>query len=113
MPTSWTSITLRQMCGRPEVNQKFEAFYIGDQSQISANMLPLPIKGASSLPYEDSFLMIGGYSQTLDEELNTVFRFDAEEESFVLMEGVSLRQERRFFSAMYVDAQSLPKCEEG
>ena len=75
---------------------------------ISANVLPIPIYGASSLPHEDSFIIIGGSSDGL---LNSVYKFETSTESFVLMEGVSMEQARGYQSAMYVDVQALPKCD--
>ncbi len=52
--------------------------------------------------------MIGGYSLG---GLNTIYRYEPADETFVLMEDVSLRQESYLHSAMYVDAQALPKCD--
>ncbi len=73
------------------------------------HVMPIPIEGASTLPYGDTFLLIGGTS--LDQHLNTTYQFNATTETFDLLEGVYLEQERSTFQAMYVEAQALPKCD--
>ncbi len=75
---------------------------------MSANTLPHDIYSASTLPHEDSFLLIGGSNR--GEILKTVYRFEAAEETFVLMEGVNFQTEQLLSEVMYVDAQAFPKC---
>ncbi len=81
---------------------------------ILVNALPSPVIAASSLPYKNSFLMIGGLDDGISgnwEGLATIYWFDPADNTFVPIEGVALGEARYWLQAMYVDAQALPKCE--
>ena len=49
------------------------------------NNLPYSIYGAASVPYNDSFLLVGGYSYDTFEELDTILRYIPENDVWVEM----------------------------
>ena len=68
------------------------------------------MQGMASVPYEDSFLLVGGYDMVQGDNMNSIYRFDPRMEEFKLMVGSRLRTKRMMAVALLVDADAFPKC---
>ena len=51
----------------------------------TGNNLPYPIEAAASVPYKDSFLLVGGYLYDTDEVLDTIIKYNPEDDSWLEM----------------------------
>ena len=75
---------------------------------FSEGALPVPLRELASVPYKDSFLLIGGrYSET-EEPSNLVLKFDVTDDTFKIV--ARLRYDRAAATAMLVDVHSFPDC---
>ncbi len=91
------------------VFNKFSCRIASNSSPVSDNALAFPMYGMASVPYGDSFFIVGGHSES--GSLATVFHFDPETEVFQLVEHAALQNSRQRCVAMFVDAQAFPEWE--
>ncbi len=61
----------------------------------------------ASVPYGDTFLLVGGTDYHSGESQDTIYVFDSEAEAFHLLEGRSLQTARSHHTAMLVDAYTF------
>ncbi len=64
----------------------------------------------ASVPYGDTFLLVGGYREDTGDYLDTIYIFEPFGETFSLVPGVRLQTARRLHTAFFVDAMSFPEC---
>lgn len=69
--------------------------------------LPVAIGKATSVPYNNSFLLVGGEDQP--SWVNTVYEFDVESEDWILHEE-QLSYVNSYVSAMMVSTDLFPAC---
>ncbi len=63
----------------------------------------------ASVPYKDSFLLVGGYGSS--EFKDSIYEFDPKTEQFRPVVGrVNLQTARRDHAALMVDVDSFPEC---
>ena len=77
---------------------------------VADNSLPIPIWDMASVPYGDTFLLVGGYNDNSGDFLDTIYVFEPFSETFNLVPGVRLKTARRYPTAFFVDAMSFPEC---
>ena len=65
----------------------------------------------ASVPYGDSFLLVGGFDWENKRFLSTVLVFDRITEEFRELPGVELSRARTRPTAMFVDPEVFPKCD--
>ena len=68
--------------------------------QFAGPSLPHPIENAASVPFGDTFLVVGGMSEA--KYLDTIFKYDAENAVWALLDA-SLSEARVNAVAMMVD----------
>ena len=76
---------------------------------VSANRLPRPIQGAAAVPYEESFLLVGGFTDDLESA--DILKYDAAEDEWIKMEA-ELKTPRYDHVALLVDQSLFPECSE-
>ena len=64
----------------------------------------------TSVPYGDTFLLVGGWNELTFEWMETIFMYDPYDERFVLLPE-TLRQGRGDHGAIMVEAQAFPQCD--
>ena len=79
-------------------------------NMFADNSLPIPKWGMASVPYGDTFLLVGGYNENSGDYLETIYVFEPFSETFNLVQGVRLKTARRLHTAFFVDAMSFPEC---
>ncbi len=78
---------------------------------VSDNALPIPMSRMASVPYGDTFLLVGGYRPLALTYMDTIYEFDTLGETFKLRNDVSLRRARSDHVAFFVDALAFPDCD--
>ena len=83
---------------------------------ISANRLPIPfgngIGYASAVPYDNSFLLVGGYNGLVDGvggDTSDVYQYIAETDEWVLL-ATKLETPRQRHVALLVEQSLFPEC---
>jgi N-acetylneuraminic acid mutarotase len=73
--------------------------------------LPQPIYGSTVVPYEDSFLLVGGYNGNAEGErkLNTIYKYDVANDSWRLLTP-HLAEVKYHVTAVMVDRAMFPDC---
>ena len=66
--------------------------------------LPVDIHKGASVPYKDSFLMVGGYSSDVGETLDTIYYYDPNLDQWDLLEQ-KMKMRRKYFAAFLVSDQ--------
>ena len=77
-----------------------DIYSLKQSSWRSGPSLPHPIENAASVPFGDTFLIVGGMSEA--KYLDTIFRYDAENAAWALLDA-SLSEARVNAVAMMVD----------
>ena len=89
-----------------------EIYSVDDNSWRTGHPLPRNIYGAFTVPYQDSFLMVGGGSDTPSIGfLDTIYKYEADTDSWVLLDQ-KLSRQLIWTMAMMVDADIFPSCQE-
>ena len=78
-----------------------------DNSAIPANPLPEVLYGAAATPFEDSFLVTGGYDDV--SQTDTIYKYDASSEGWILMDA-RLPTPRNMHVAMMVKSSKFDDC---
>ena len=73
--------------------------------------MPDQVLYTASVPYGDTFLLVGGLQATSKVPLNAIYEYDAHAEQFKLVSATSLRTARHVHEAIMVDADAFPPCE--
>ena len=76
---------------------------------ISANDLPMDIYNAESVPFEDSFLLVGGYDHFQSEYLDTILRYIPANDSWLEL-PTKLRTPRADHVVIPVKRSVFPSC---
>ncbi len=64
----------------------------------------------ASVPFGDTFLLVGGWNRATETVSSDIYIFDTETEKFTAMAGVALNRARRYAAAVMVDVQAFPEC---
>ena len=79
-------------------------------SDSAENSLPLPLSYAASVPYGNSFLLVGGITPDASyQNQNSIYMFDVTDEVFKLIPNAALGQGLHSTTAFMVDAQAFPE----
>ena len=76
---------------------------------ITEDASPAPMYYPTTVPYGDSFVLIGGYNPVDAVYLSTIYFYDPIDQSFKLRER--LRVAKSFPGAVMVDSMSFPECD--
>ena len=80
-------------------------------SNLAANPLPQNIYGATTVPFQDSFLIVGGGSDTPSYGfLDTIYKYEADADSWTLLHQ-SLTRPLIWTGALMVDVEIFPTCQ--
>ena len=79
-----------------------------NQFSCTGNDLPFALKGAASVPYNDSFLLVGGYDYHTGY-LDTILQYIPESDSWVEMPS-KLETPRRGPTVIPVKLSIFPSC---
>ena len=86
-----------------------EIYSIRDGYWKSANPLPSPIMEATSVPYDNSFLIVGGVGD-LGQLSDLIYRYDTGKDSWVLLDA-RLPTAASFVAASMVNSYIFPSCD--
>ena len=81
-----------------------------EQIDIAGNPLPEVLYRAAATPFEDSFLVTGGFGDVV--QTDTIYKYDATSDGWVLMD-TRLQTPRNFHVAMTVQASKFNDCYSG
>jgi len=86
-----------------------QIYYIEDDSWLLGSPF-FDIVGAASVPYKNSFLMVGGYSYEVDGDyIDLVHYYDPESKSIIPLEG-RLQTKKGEVAALLVNRSIFPEC---
>ena len=74
---------------------------------VSANRLPKPIRGAAVVPYDNSFLLVGGFSDGLYSA--DIHMYNAVDDEWIKLEA-ELKTPRYNHVALLVEQSLFPEC---
>ena len=74
------------------------------------NALPVPLKDMASVPYGNTFLLVGGNNAHTFEDSPFIYKFDLGSDTFKVVTSARLNRARRYTAAVWVDAQAFPDC---
>ena len=74
---------------------------------VSANRLPKPILGAAVVPYDNSFLLVGGFSDGLYSA--DIHKYNAVDDEWIKLEA-ELKTPRYNHVALLVEQSLFPEC---
>ena len=77
-------------------------------SSITANLLPKPIGEAAIVPYQTSFLLVGGYNSN-DGYIEDIYQYDAAIDEWIELEA-KLKTPRSHHVALLVQPSLFPDC---
>ena len=77
---------------------------------FSDGALPVPIKDFSSVPYDNTFLIVGGINFDTNEYIDRVLQFDVTDETFKFVPNARLNRNFGRPAAMLVDVMAFPEC---
>ena len=81
---------------------------------VTGNPLPKRLSEAAVVPYEDSFLLVGGTNNlgppNSDQYFGDVYRYDAGKDEWAKLEGSELRTPRSDHVALLVPQSLFPEC---
>ena len=78
---------------------------------ITANPLPKAISDAAVIPYNNSFLLIGGETDSLDSYfLTDVYQYNSVDDSWILLDA-ELKTARSGHVALLVERSLFPECD--
>ena len=83
-----------------------EIYTVSTDAWRTASPLPKDVAGAVTVPYENSFVMIGSYKQSHGD---AIYQFDVENEEFVLL-SAQLDSANGYLAAVIVDPKEFPQC---
>jgi hypothetical protein len=66
--------------------------------------MPQSIDGGTVVSFGDSFLIVGGRDAVTQSKLSTIYHYNPDEESWILM-GAGMEDEKSHVIAMMVDRQ--------
>ena len=75
---------------------------------ITANLLPKTIGEAAVVPYDDSFLIVGGYNAN-DGYIQDIYQYDAANDEWIELEA-KLKTPRSHHVALLVKPSLFPEC---
>ena len=69
--------------------------------------LPIDVYGGASVPYQDSFLVVGGYQYNSDEFLDTIYYYNPNVDQWDLIANMEYSRE---FSTAFLVPDSYANC---
>ena len=88
-----------------------EKYVLSENSWNFLNDLPFEeLYWAESVPYKDSFVLVGGRS--LGGSLDTILHYKPDEDSWIVMEG-ALNTPKEDVTGILVKRSIFPPCEDG
>ena len=85
-----------------------EVYSVATNTWRQIEDLPHGIYYAASVPFRESFLIVGGYRSGVGH-LDTIYEFDVENESWILRDE-KMSEEKGYVTAMVVNAGDFPQC---
>ena len=76
---------------------------------LAANSLPKTIFAPAAVPYQNSFLLVGGYIESESQHPGDIYQYNAEEDEWVELES-KLKTPRREHVALLVKQSLFPEC---
>ena len=88
---------------------KVEKYNFQEDTWTFSNDLPFGLWGADSVPYGDSFVLVGGYIEPNDVESDAILLYKPMDDSWDVMEG-ALKTPKRYVKAINVRRNMFPEC---
>ncbi len=76
----------------------------------SENALPTAMNAMASVPFGQTFLLVGGYDRDASRAMSVLHIFNPDDEQFYQLLTPRLRQARQYPTAMFVDVDAFPNC---
>ena len=76
---------------------------------LPANYLPKPIGEAAIVPYNETFLLVGGYNSN-DGYIQDIYQYDAANDEWIVLEA-KLKTPRSHHVALLVQQSLFPECQ--
>ena len=77
---------------------------------LAANPFPTTLDLPTVAQHEDTFYIVGGYSNQLVSDLDTIYRYDVAEDSWTLLPN-RMTYTREAPTAMIVRSSIFPSCD--
>ena len=87
-----------------------EKYVLSEDSWTFLNDLPIELYYAESVPYIDSFVLVGGNS--LGDQIDSILHYKPEQDLWVVIEG-ALKNPKEDVTGILVKRSIFPPCEDG
>ena len=89
-----------------------EKYNVLEDSWTYGNDLPFELNGADSVPYEDTFALVGGLNDTSNTYSDAILLYKPTDDTWIVMEG-ALKTPKELPTVISVKRSIFPKCEDG
>ena len=87
-----------------------EKYNVLEDSWTYGNDLPFELNGADSVPYEDTFALVGGLNDTSNTYSDAILLYKPTDDTWIVMEG-ALKTPKELPTV--VKRSMFPNCEDG